>query len=342
MKPMLGRLVRELPLGEGWRYEPKWDGFRCLAARDGDDVDLRSRHDRPFARYFPEVVSALLELGERRFTIDGEVLVPAAGGAGAFDFGALMLRLHPSASRVERLAREHPALFVAFDLLAAGGEDLTAVPFAERRARLEALLAGAPDVVRLTPQTGDPGAARAWLADAGHGAIDGVMAKRADEAYRPGARAMLKVKPEHTADCVVGGFRGVVEPAPMVTSLLLGLYDDAGGLRHVGVASAFGRALGRRLLGEVRPYLTELEGHPWEHGFLLEGGPMGRLKGAAGRWEPGMPMDWLPLRPELVCEVAYGQVDGGRFRHPATWRRWRVDREPASCRFDQLAVGAPQ
>ena len=330
---MLGRLARELP-ADGWLYEPKWDGFRCLAFRDDGEVDLRSRHDRPFARYFPEVVEALLGLGEERFVLDGEILVPAGEG---FDFPSLMLRLHPAASRVELLAREHPALFVAFDVLRAGDEDLVDAPFAQRRGRLEALLGSrAGGALRLTPQTGEMETARAWLGSGARPGIDGVMAKRPEEPYRPGARAMLKVKRERTADCVVAGFRGAVEPVLMVTSLLLGLYDDAGALRHVGVASSFSRARGAELLRDVEPHVVALERHPWEQGFLLEGGPTGRLKGAAGRWRPGMAMDWIPLAPSLVAEVAYTQVDQGRFRHPARFRRWRPDREPESCRFDQL------
>jgi ATP-dependent DNA ligase len=332
---MLGRLTRELP-ADGWLYEPKWDGFRCLAFRDGDEVDLRSRHDRPFARYFPEIIDALLALGEKRFVLDGEVLVPAGEG---FDFPALMLRLHPAASRVELLAGEHPAVFVAFDLLRAGDEDLVGAPFAERRARLSALLGSSgAGAVRLTPQTDDPSVARAWLGSGARPGIDGVMAKRPDEPYRPGARAMLKVKRERTAECVVAGFRGAVEPVLRVTSLLLGLYDDAGALRHIGVASSFSRTRGAELIREVEPHVASLEGHPWEHGFLLEGGPTGRLKGAAGRWRPGMAMDWIPLAPVLVAEVAYTQLDHGRFRHPARFRRWRPDREPASCGFGQLVA----
>jgi ATP-dependent DNA ligase len=329
---MLGRLARELP-SDGHVYEPKWDGFRCLAFRDGDEVDLRSRHGRPFARYFPELTAALRAVAARRFVLDGEVLVPAAEG---FDFAALMARLHPAASRVERLAAETPATFVAFDVLAVGGELLLERPTTERRARLELLMADPPAPLRLTPQTADPAVARGWLERTAGTAIDGVMAKPAGAPYRPGARAMLKVKPERTADCVVAGFRGSPDPEPVVTSLLLGLHDDAGRLEHVGVASSLGRARGRELLAELDPLLAPLAGHPWEHGFLVEGGPMGRLKGAAGRWTPDMPMDWLPVAPVRVCEVAYEQLDGRRFRHPGRFRRWRPDRDPASCRLDQL------
>jgi ATP-dependent DNA ligase len=333
---MLARLTRTLP-EHGHLYEPKWDGFRSLALRDGDSVELKSRHGRPFARYFPELVSALRSLEMERYLLDGEIL---AHDGRDWNFGALMMRLHPAASRVERLAADTPATFMAFDLLVLGSEDLTQRPFVERRRCLEALLRDPPARLRLTAQTDDPAVAREWLTR--RCGLDGVMAKRPDGRYEPGARAMLKVKRERTADCVVAGLRGVADPEPTVTSLLLGLYDASAVLRHVGVAASFGRAAGRELFERLRPLATELEGHPWEHGFLIEGGALGRLKGAAGRWAPGMTLDWLPLRPTTVCEVAYDRVDDGRFRHPARLRRFREDREPESCCFDQLGEdGAP-
>ena len=322
---MLGKLTRALP-EDGYLYEPKWDGFRALAFKDGDEVELQSRHGRPFARYFPELVAALRELPERRCVLDGEIL--------ADDFQALMLRLHPARSRVEKLAAETPTVFIAFDLLAAGDEDLMERPFAERRRRLERLLAMPPASVKLTPQTADATVARGWLE--GCTGIDGVMAKPAGGVYEPGARAMLKVKLERTADCVVAGMRVVDEAAPEVVSLLLGLYDVDGALRHVGVAASFGKRRGRELFERLRGLATTLDGHPWEHGFLLEGRAVGRLAGSAGRWAPGMTLDWVPLRPSLVAEVTYERVDEGRFRHPARLKRFRDDREPASCRFDQL------
>jgi ATP-dependent DNA ligase len=331
LEPMLGALVRELPEGE-FVYEPKWDGFRCLVFRDGDDIDMRSRNDRPLARYFPELVAALHGVEADRVVIDGEVLACADG---AFDFPALMARLHPAASRVERLAVETPAVLVAFDLLALGGEDLRGRPFAERRIALEELLARPPSRVRLTPSTTDRDVARRWL-DTREPGIDGVMAKDPDAPYRPGARDMLKVKLERTVDCVVAGCRAMPEPL-QVLSLLLGLHDDGGTLHHVGVASGFGAAKGQELARELAPLVVDLPGHPWERGFLLGGGHTGRLKGAAGRWDPEtMEPDWVPLAPERVCEVAYDQVDGTRFRHAARFVRWRPDRDPASCRFEQL------
>src|SRR5919202_1875449 len=274
--PMLARLARKLPL-DGYLYEPKWDGFRCLAFRDGDELDLRSRNQRPLARYFPEIVEALLGLAEPRFVLDGELVVEDG-------FEALLARLHPAASRVERLRAETPASFVAFDLLGLGDDDLRERSFAARRGR----------------------------------------------------RAMVKVKRERTADCVVAGFRWLVD-RPLPSSLLLGLYDDEERLRHVGLASAFSERLRHELLERLRPLRAPLAGHPWEHGFLLAGSPAGRLHGAAGRWAPEeMELDWTPVAPELVCEVAYGEVDGHRFRHPARFRRWRPDRDPASCRLEQL------
>jgi ATP-dependent DNA ligase len=331
--PMLATLSRELP-EDGFLYEPKWDGFRCLAFRSGDEVDLRSRHDRLLARFFPEVVAGFLRLRCDLFAVDGEIVVARSDGA---DFAALMARLHPAPSRVERLSRQTPASFVAFDLLAIEEDDLRDRPFEERRGRLEALLRDADDPIRLGTITDDSQVAAAWLGRFGGGGIDGVVAKRRDLAYLPGVRAMVKVKKERTADCVVGGFRWRVD-RPLPSSLLLGLYDRDGVLQHVGVATTFSLLRRRELLDELRPLVTPLEGHPWEHGFLTGGSPLGRLKGAAGRWTPDMGLDWVPLRPELVCEVAYDQVDRDRFRHAARFLRWRPDRDPRSCALDQLAA----
>ena len=322
LEPMLARLARELPpVGH---YEPKWDGFRALVFRDGDAVELQSRHGNPLGRYFPELVEALLSLDAPRFVLDGEIVTLDA------DFPALMARLHPAASRVERLRAETPASYVAFDLLADDGEALLETPFAERRERLERLLARAAPPLLLTPATEDATVADEWLAE-----HEGVIAKRRDLLYSPGKRAMLKVKRERTADCVVAGFRWRVD-RPLPSSLLLGLYDRDGVLHHVGVAASFGVRQAEALLERLRPLRAPLEGHPWEHGFLLGGGSVGRLRGAAGRWVPGMAMDWTPVAPALVAEVAYDQVDERRFRHAARFRRWRDDRDPRSCTFDQL------
>ena len=332
LEPMLARLERELPR-DGYLYEPKWDGFRCLAFRDGDEVDLRSRNHRPLARYFPELVAALLALPERVFVLDGEIV---ALRNGRFDFAALLARLHPAASRVERLRRETPAAFVAFDLLARDGEDLRGQPFSERRRLLARLLAGASPPVYLTPLTDDRDRATRWLERYQGAGIDGVVAKHRDLRYEPGRREMVKVKRERTADCVVGGFRWLVD-RPLPSSLLLGLYGEDSSLRHVGIASSFSEARRRTLLEELRPHVTPLAAHPWERGFLLAGSPTGRLPGAAGRWTPEeMVQDWTPVVPDLVCEVAYEQVDDHRLRHPARFLRWRPDRDPSSCRLDQL------
>jgi ATP-dependent DNA ligase len=319
---MLARLARELPHGD-FLYEPKWDGFRCLVFRDRGGVELQSRHGNPLGRYFPELVDALCALPMARFAADGEIV--------AFDseFAELLARLHPAASRVERLRDETPASLVLFDLLADADELLLDTPFAERRARLERLFAEVRPPLHLTPVTADPGVAAEWLER-----YEGVIAKPLDLVYSPGKRTMVKVKRERTADCVVAGFRWRVD-RPLPSSLLLGLYDDEE-LRHVGIASSFGVRLAESLLAELKPRRVPLEGHPWEHGFLLAGGTTGRLRGAAGRWTPEMTMDWTPIAPELVAEVVYDQVDVDRFRHPARFRRWRPDRDPRSCTLEQL------
>jgi ATP-dependent DNA ligase len=327
------RLARELP-ADGYLYEPKWDGFRCLAFRPDGEIDLRSRNHRPLARYFPELVEALLALPGHDFVLDGEIVVTREG---RFDFAALLARLHPAASRVERLRRETPAFLVAFDLLAHGEADLRERPFLQRRQLLAHLLDAAPPPLFLTPLTEDRDQAEQWLERYAGRGIDGVVAKHRDLLYKPGRREMVKVKRERTAECVVAGFRWLVD-RPLPSSLLLGLYDD-GSLRHVGIASSFTEARRRALLDELRPLVAPLAGHLWEHGFLLAGSPTGRLPGAAGRWSPEeMEQDWTPLRPELVCEVAYDQLDGARFRHPARFRRWRPDRDARSCTLEQFAL----
>ena len=331
---MLGRLVRELP-GDGYLYEPKWDGFRCLVFRDGSEVDMRSRHDRPFSRYFPELVAGFRSLASDRFVLDGEIVIATREG---FDFAALLARLHPAASRVERLTRETPAVFVAFDVLAVAGEDVRARPFAERRRVVAELCRDAEPPLFLTPATSERALACEWLERFPGGGIDGVVAKEERLPYEPGARTMLKVKKERTADCVVAGFRWLAD-RPLPSSLLLGLYDDAGLLQHVGVVTSFTEPQRRTLLEELAQIAVPLAGHPWENGFLVAGSPVGRLKGAAGRWTPEMERDWVPVAPVRVCEVAYDHVDRDRFRHPARFRRWRPDRDPRSCTFDQFESG---
>jgi ATP-dependent DNA ligase len=329
--PMLAQLVREPP-AHGFRYEPKWDGFRCVVAREGEQVEMRSRHGKPFARYFPELVEAFRGLPSEDCTIDGEIVIRTARGS---DFAALMTRLHPAASRVLTLSAQTPARFVAFDLVWIDGEDLRAVPFAERRRRLETLLASPPPRIELTPITDDLAEARRWLASPDTVGIDGVVAKDPASPYEPGRRTMLKVKTVRTLDAVVAGFRWMME-RPALGSLLLGLYDDRHDLRHVGVASSFSEDARQRFHDELLPLAIPLEEHPWAEGFLIDRSPLGRLKGAAGRWTPDMAMDWVPLRLERVCEVAYDRIDVDRLRHPATFVRWRPDRDPDSCTFDQL------
>jgi ATP-dependent DNA ligase len=353
MKPMLARLVRELPQGD-YIFEPKWDGFRCLVAEADGQIEMVSRHGRSLARYFPELVSAFRQVRRSRWMVDGEILAPVDG---RFDFEVLMSRLHPAASRVRDLSARFPAVFVAFDLPAIEGRSLASVPFAQRRTELLSLLEAAAPAGRqlleaavpaggqllegsdpslfVTPATTDRALAERWLSEFQGGGVDGVVAKYRELGYESGARAMLKVKHERTAECVVGGMRLAGTP-PEVMSLLLGLFDSAGQLEHIGVVSSFSQQRRLDLVGELADLATPLPGHPWQHGFLTAGGAMGRLKGAAGRWVPGMTLDWVPLRPERVLEVSYTHVDGWRLRHPAKFVRWRADRDPQSCGIDQL------
>lgn len=329
IQPMLARLARTLPTGESWFYEPKWDGFRVIAFRAPDGVALQSRNARPLARYFPEVVAALAELPVG-VVVDGEVVLrhPEQG------FAALMERIHPSQSRVDRLATERPVRYVAFDLLERPGELLLEQPFRSRRAALERLLpAGDYLDVAVAAGTTDAASATAWL-DVSDPRWDGVVAKDLDGAYRPGKREMVKVKPERTADCVVGGVRFDATGRP--SSLVLGLWTADGSLHHPGAVGSLSASLRRDVAELVRTAAVPLEEHPWRDGFGLEGGATGRLRGAGGRWLPGMTLDWLPVAPTHVVEVAYDRVDALRFRHPARFRRWRPDRDPRSCLVDQL------
>jgi ATP-dependent DNA ligase len=334
---MLARLTRELPDGS-YTYEPKWDGFRCLAFVDGGEVDLRSRHDRPLARYFPELVAGLrtVATADDGLAVDGEIILAGRRG---FDFPALMSRLHPAASRVELLSRETPAAYVAFDLLGLGSEDFRDRPFIERRRRLENLISRPSPPVFLTPATSDLVEARTWFDRYQGAGIDGIVAKPDGLRYEAGRRSMIKVKRERTAECVVAGVRPF--PDGRVSSLLLGLYDDRGDLRHVGVVTQLPAAARTTLLQELAPLAMPLERHPWRNGFLIGASPLGRLKGSAGRWTPDMEHDWLPIRPRRVVEVGFDQVDVDRFRHPARLRRWRPDRTAESCTLDQIEVDGP-
>lgn len=336
--PMLAKPTPELPVGDGWRYEPKWDGFRALVFRDGGELYLQSRDLKPLDRYFPELLGPLAAVGgpDASFVLDGEIVIARDG---ALDFDALLLRIHPAASRVAMLAEETPASFVAFDCLADGGDDLREAPLDERRAHLSSLLADAPGGVLLTPATADPALAREWF-DVFEGAgLDGVIAKRAEARYLPGKREMAKVKHQRTADCVVAGFRWHKNgPGTMVGSLLLGLWNDAGQLQHVGVTASFSEARRRELVAELEPYRVDaLEGHPWREWKEWEEAAAGRrLPGATSRWNRGKDLSWEPLRAELVCEVAFDHLQGDRFRHAATFRRWRPDKAQSACRYDQL------
>jgi len=340
-EPMLAKLSRTLPPADGVLFEPKWDGFRCLVFRDGDDLDLQSRNARPLLRYFPELAAPLLDQLPDRCVLDGEVVVATDRG---LDFDALQLRQHPAESRVRRLAREIPAAYVAFDLLALDDESLLAAPFGERRARLETVLAVARPPLHLTPATRDRDVAADWFARFEGAGFDGVVAKSLADRYHPGERTMLKVKHERTCDCVVAGFR-LHKDGRGVGSLLLGLYDDVGTLHHVGVASSFAADRRVQLLAEVEPFRADaLADHPWR-GWAeaaRSGEARGqRLPGGVSRWNAQKDLSWEPLRIALVAEVAYEGMQSGRFRHNARFRRWRPDREPASCTYAQLEVVPP-
>jgi ATP-dependent DNA ligase len=344
--PMLAKPAAAIPTGEGWIYEPKWDGFRALVFRDGSDLYIQSRDLKPLNRYFPELIEPLLALGgpDARFVLDGEVVI--ARPDGGLDFDALLLRIHPAASRVKMLAEQSPASFVAFDCLADGADDLRDRPFAERRETLQRLVADPPESVRLTPSSEDPAVAQHWFEVFEGAGLDGVIAKRADEPYAPGKRTMSKIKHARTADCVVAGFRWHKNgPGTLIGSLMLGLYNDAGDLQSVGVSASFTMAKRAELVEFLAPYRSGgLEDHPWRDWALAEASAVEqgrRLPGAQSRWNRGKDLSWEPVRPELVVEVAFDHLQGDRFRHATTFRRWRPDRSPADCRYDQLAETPP-
>jgi ATP-dependent DNA ligase len=324
---MLAKLSAELPTGPDFLYEPKWDGMRCIVAKRPDHIEMWSRHLRPLARYFPELVDAFKAIS-RTFTLDGEIIVRRGGH---MDFEALLLRLHPAISRVRLLAEATPATFVAFDLIELDGADLRTETFEARRRALEHLLEQAHSPIELSPITADPDHAREW---AGSGRYEGVVAKQRSLPYRSGVRAMVKVKKVRTADCVVAGFRWY-RSEPTVGSLLLGICDGAA-LVHVGLATGLRASQRKGLTDLLLPLATSLEGHPWEHGFPFQGGPVGRLPGAGSRWEEDGRLTWVPLTPQLVCEVAYDRLDGRTLRHPARFRRWRPDLKPKACTWDQF------
>ncbi len=336
--PMLAKLARELPTSPGLLYEPKWDGFRGIVFRDGNDVELGSRNEKPLTRYFPDLIDPLRAALGDRAVVDGEIVIATDAG---LDFDLLSLRIHPAASRVAMLAEATPAAFVAFDLLAEGDDDLREQPFSERRARLESMLGSATPPVYLTPATLDPDVARDWFGRFEGAGLDGVVAKPLDAPYGEGKRTMLKVKHLRTADCVVAGYR-LHKDGAGVGSLLLGLYDDHAMLHHVGVASSFAAPRRAELLGELVPYRDgALDAHPWREWADPAAHAEGRKPGGQSRWTGGKDLSWEPVRIELVAEVAYEHLQGDRFRHTARFQRWRPDREPASCTYAQLESVVP-
>jgi len=338
VSPMLAKAAADLPPAGDVLYEPKWDGFRCVVFRDGDEVELGSRNERPLTRYFPEVCDAVRRLFPPRCVIDGEVLIASAGG---LDFDALQQRIHPADSRVRMLAEKTPASFVAFDVLALDDADLRGQPFSERRSTLERVLGSAPPPIYLTPATTDRDVAAEWFDRFEGAGLDGVVAKRFDLPYREGERVMWKVKHERTAEMVVAGFRWH-KSGGVVGSLLLGLWrGDA--LHSVGVASAFTAARRKELLVELEPYRHDAwEGHPWAEWASPAAHESQRLPGAVSRWNSSRDLTFEPLRPELVAEVGFNQMQGDRLRHPARFVRWRLDRDPRSCTYDQLEVAVPE
>jgi ATP-dependent DNA ligase len=340
---MLAKRVSELPQGDGWIFEPKWDGFRALVFRDGDEIVLQSRDEKPLNRYFPELIDELSAQLPRRCALDGEIVVKRGS---ALDFEALQMRIHPAASRVKLLAQEIPSAMVFFDLLCQDDEDLTSAPFKERRHRLERMLARAKAPIHLTPATTDRALASDWFRRFEGAGLDGVMAKPAAGPYEPNKRVMFKVKHERECDCVVAGFRWHKNgEGEAIGSLLLGLYDDAGALHHVGVSASFTAAKRRELKDFLAPYRENaLVDHPWKE--WIEGAEEfaargQRVPGGMSRWSQGKDLSWVALRPELVVEVAYDHMQGSRFRHTAQFRRWRTDKKPRDCTFAQLEVVAP-
>jgi ATP-dependent DNA ligase len=340
VEPMLAKLADALPQGEGILYEPKWDGFRAIVFKRGPAVFIQSRDLRPLDRYFPELHDTLIAGLPEDCVVDGEIVIAGAGG---LDFDALQLRLHPAASRVAMLAEASPSSFVAFDLLALDGRDLRGEAQVDRRQLLEQALAKVAPPIHLTPMTRDRKVAIDWLSRFEGAGLDGVIAKPERERYQPGKRAMIKVKHSRTADCVVAGFRWHKEgKGTLVGSLLLGLYDEKGTLHHVGVTSSFTMARRKELAAELEPLRKRaLEKHPWRDWTSAAEHATTRMPGGHSRWSAGKDLSWEPLRIERVCEVKYDHMQGDRFRHAATFLRWRPDKPPEQCRYDQLEVTAP-
>lgn len=343
IKPMLAKLARAIPDGDDLLFEPKWDGFRCIVFRDGDDIQLASRNQKPFNRYFPELLPVLADALPDRCVVDGEIVLPDTDGRG-LDFDALQQRIHPAESRVQRLAEETPSQFVAFDLLALGDDDLTERPMRDRRGLLEQVLEP-NDSVHLTPATTDRDVAAHWFTRFEGAGLDGVMAKPLDGTYQPDKRALIKVKHERTAECAVAGFR-IHKDGEGVGSLLLGLFGDGADgtprLHHVGVCAAFTAQRRRELLDEMGPLTIDaLDGHPWREWAEAQAHSEQRMPGGFSRWNVNKDLSFVPVRVERVVEVTFGQLEGGRFRHGVKFQRWRPDREPESCRYEQLDVAEP-
>jgi ATP-dependent DNA ligase len=338
--PMLAKRVEELPTGDNWIFEPKWDGFRALVFRDGDEFFIQSRDEKPLNRYFPELVDPLLSALQSQCVLDGEIVIAHNNG---LDFDQLQLRLHPAASRVRLLSQQTPAAIVFFDLLALGSHDLCSEPFAVRRQMLESMLGAVAPPIHLTPATTDSAVAADWFLRFEGAGLDGVIAKPASGTYEPNKRVMLKVKHERDCDCVVGGFRWHKKgDRTEVGSLLLGLFDDNGALQHVGVCSSFSAERRLELAKFLQPYRENaLAGHPWREWTSSAGETGQRLPGGQSRWSQGKDLSWEALRPELVVEVAYDHMQGDRFRHVAQFRRWRFDKKPADCTWAQLEVVPP-
>jgi len=341
--PMLSKRIAELPQEGEWIFEPKWDGFRALIFRDGDDILIQSRDEKPLNRYFPELLDPLREQLPPQCVLDGEVVI---ANHGRLDFDALQLRLHPAASRVKMLAERNPASLVFFDVLCIGDCDLRSEPFENRRGELEAALSSARSPIHLTPATRDSKVAADWFARFEGAGLDGVMAKAVSSVYEPDKRVMFKVKHERDCDCVVAGFRWHKKgERTAVGSLLLGLYDDSGALQHVGVCASFTTEKRHELVEFLAPYRKNaLQDHPWrrwaEH--ESENAEPQRMPGGQSRWSQGKDLSWEPLRPELVVEVAYEHMQGSRFRHMAQFRSWRTDKKPSECTYGQLEVVPPQ
>jgi ATP-dependent DNA ligase len=337
---MLAKRVAELPEGDDWVFEPKWDGFRALVFRDGDEIFIQSRDEKPLNRYFPELEAPLRSVLLPKCVLDGEIVIVKNN---ELDFDLLQLRLHPAASRVKLLSQQTPASFVFFDLLCVGDRDLCSEPFEKRRRELEKLISSAVPPIHLTPATRDRKIAEDWFRRFEGAGLDGVVAKPISGTYEPNKRVMFKVKHERDCDCVVAGFRWHKKgDRTLVGSLLLGLFDDAGALQHVGVCASFSNAKRLELVEFLKPYRKEaLAGHPWKAWASPETAS-GRMPGGQSRWSQGKDLSWEPLRPELVVEVAYDHMQGDRFRHTAQFRRWRSDKKPTDCTYEQLEIVAPQ